>query len=158
MTIYKKRVLWLAAAGCVSGAVFFLSRFPATNIAETRPDHEDPLLRTRRYALPIEQARAIVRALIPSLRTYSRHWELVSSAKSPGEGGAKDETIQAVVPVLCFSDDFVVTLRGDGNASTVDVRSASRVGKGDLGENRRHIIQFLDALDAALANPPTHTL
>jgi hypothetical protein len=147
-----KRILWLASAACVTGVAFFLSRFPATNVAETRPDHEDSLLRTRRYAVPMAEAGDCVRAMIPALRTYGRHWDLVSSVKSPGTGGAATEMFIAVEPVLFFRDDMVVTLHGDDKSTTVDVRSAARVGKGDLGENRRHVVQLLAALDAALAS------
>jgi uncharacterized protein (DUF1499 family) len=32
----------------------------------------------------------------------------------------------------------------------VDCRSASRIGNGDFGENRRHALQFLAALDEKL--------
>jgi uncharacterized protein (DUF1499 family) len=45
-----------------------------------------------------------------------------------------------------FRDDFVVRVRADGEGSRVDMRSKSRVGKGDLGANAQRIEVFLQAL------------
>jgi uncharacterized protein (DUF1499 family) len=47
-----------------------------------------------------------------------------------------------------FRDDFVVRVRPDGAGSRVDMRSKSRVGKGDLGANAQRIGLFLEALAA----------
>jgi uncharacterized protein (DUF1499 family) len=49
--------------------------------------------------------------------------------------------------VFRFVDDVVIRIRPDGaGGSTVDVRSNSRVGGGDLGANARRIRAFRDAL------------
>jgi uncharacterized protein (DUF1499 family) len=48
--------------------------------------------------------------------------------------------------VFRFHDDFVVRVRPDGQGTRVDMRSKSRVGKGDLGANAERIDQFLQAL------------
>ncbi|HYH99043.1 DUF1499 domain-containing protein [Hyalangium sp.] len=45
-----------------------------------------------------------------------------------------------------FRDDFIVRVRADGEGTRVDMRSKSRVGKGDLGANAQRIEQFLQAL------------
>jgi uncharacterized protein (DUF1499 family) len=45
-----------------------------------------------------------------------------------------------------FRDDFVVRVRPDGEGARVDMRSKSRVGKGDLGANAQRIQHFLQAL------------
>jgi uncharacterized protein (DUF1499 family) len=45
-----------------------------------------------------------------------------------------------------FRDDFVVRVRPDGTGSRVDMRSKSRVGKGDLGANAQRIGLFFEAL------------
>jgi uncharacterized protein (DUF1499 family) len=56
-----------------------------------------------------------------------------------------------------FRDDFVVRVRPEGQGARVDMRSRSRVGKGDLGANALRIRQFLQALSsragAGAANP-----
>lgn len=69
----------------------------------------------------------------------------VALVSNPGH-----DTLHAEVPVLTFTDDLTVTLSSNNKETTVNVRSASRVGKGDFGENRRHIIQLLTALDQRL--------
>ncbi|MBV9468764.1 MAG: DUF1499 domain-containing protein, partial [Abitibacteriaceae bacterium] len=123
------------------------------NHAATRPDHSDPLLRTRHYHHSLYEVRRTVQETISTLRTYGGHWQTV-----PEEGlvplGLRDEpverVIRVVVPVLVFKDDLTITLHGNSKETTLDVRSASRVGKGDFGENRRHILQLLQALDERL--------
>jgi uncharacterized protein (DUF1499 family) len=45
-----------------------------------------------------------------------------------------------------FQDDIVIRIRGEAAGTRVDVRSKSRVGRGDLGANARRIRGFLEAL------------
>ena len=45
-----------------------------------------------------------------------------------------------------FKDDIVIRVRPEGAGSRVDVRSVSRVGRGDVGTNARRIRDFLKAL------------
>jgi uncharacterized protein (DUF1499 family) len=45
-----------------------------------------------------------------------------------------------------FRDDFVVRIRPDGEGTRVDMRSKSRVGKGDLGANAKRIEEFFQSL------------
>ena len=48
----------------------------------------------------------------------------------------------ATTPVFRFRDDVTVTVTRDGEGAVVNVRSHSRVGKGDLGTNARRIRRF----------------
>ncbi|MES4792993.1 MAG: DUF1499 domain-containing protein, partial [Chloroflexota bacterium] len=48
----------------------------------------------------------------------------------------------ATVPVFHFKDDVTITVKPDGERVMVNVRSRSRVGKGDLGVNARRIRRF----------------
>ena len=59
-------------------------------------------------------------------------------------------TLEGVVEtgLFRFRDDFVVRVKPDGEATRVDMRSKSRVGKGDLGANAQRIGQFLQGLGA----------
>jgi hypothetical protein len=50
-------------------------------------------------------------------------------------------------PVLGFIDDVVVRVRASKKGSTVDVRSASRIGDHDLGANARRVQAFQRELD-----------
>jgi uncharacterized protein (DUF1499 family) len=43
-----------------------------------------------------------------------------------------------------FHDDIVVRVTPEGSGSRLDVRSASRVGRGDVGTNARRVREFLD--------------
>jgi uncharacterized protein (DUF1499 family) len=48
-----------------------------------------------------------------------------------------------------FTDDVIIRMVA-GPCTRLGARSDSRVGKGDFGENRRHIAQFPTALDGCL--------
>ena len=49
-----------------------------------------------------------------------------------------------------FRDDVVIRVRPEpGGGSRVDVRSVSRVGKGDVGTNAKRLRAFLARLPAA---------
>lgn len=50
-----------------------------------------------------------------------------------------------------FYDDVVVRVTPEGSGSRVDVRSASRVGLGDIGTNARRVREFLGRLSRAVA-------
>ena len=69
------------------------------------------------------------------------NWQIVSADPASG----RIEAI-ATVPWWGFKDDVVVRVRPDGNGSRVDVRSKSRVGKGDLGVNAARIEAYLAKL------------
>ena len=56
----------------------------------------------------------------------------------------------ATVPVFRFRDDVTITIAAEAGAAVVNVRSRSRVGKSDLGENARRIRRFQAALAAKL--------
>ena len=53
-------------------------------------------------------------------------------------------------PVVGLVSDIVIRLRDDGTFTTVDIRSRSREGSHDLGENVRRMRAFLTELDAAM--------
>ncbi|MDF2440184.1 MAG: hypothetical protein JWN98_1168, partial [Abditibacteriota bacterium] len=112
-----------------------------TNVAQTSPDHHDPLLRTRHFNSDLQTVSAAVQSTLASMSTYGRDWKTRQIRRDAGA-----VTFTSEVPVLMFIDDFTVTLQHSGDGTLCDVRSAARVGKGDLGENRRHVLQFLHAL------------
>ncbi len=47
-----------------------------------------------------------------------------------------------------FTDDIVIRLRSESNGTRVDIRSASRVGVSDLGQNAERVRDFLARLKA----------
>jgi uncharacterized protein (DUF1499 family) len=48
-----------------------------------------------------------------------------------------------ITPVFRFRDDIVVRIRQSGKGSRIDMRSASRFGRSDLGTNARRIRKFI---------------
>ena len=71
-------------------------------------------------------------------------WRIVAAAPAEGRLEASDTTRW-----FGFVDDIVVRVRPAPSGSRIDVRSASRVGRSDLGVNARRIRAFL----AAVARP-----
>jgi hypothetical protein len=119
------------------------------NKAETSPDHKDPLLRTRIYKVDTEIFIICkkIKTKIPDLTNYGLSWKLITSDCSPGSDNVY--TIEAEVPVFFYTDDLQVKIKPGNDAGVVliDIFSTSRVGKSDLGENRRHILDLLKVLD-----------
>jgi uncharacterized protein (DUF1499 family) len=68
-------------------------------------------------------------------------WEIVAPDVSTGRIEAIDTT-----RLMRFKDDIVIRLREEGARTRVDVRSKSRLGRGDLGTNARRIRRYLAAL------------
>ena len=65
-------------------------------------------------------------------------WKIVAVSPRAGRLEATDRTFW-----FGFRDDIVVRVTADGRGSRLDVRSVSRVGKGDAGTNARRIRTFL---------------
>jgi uncharacterized protein (DUF1499 family) len=70
-------------------------------------------------------------------------WEIVSANADEWRIEATDTTT-----FFGFKDDIVVRLTSLGARTVVDVRSVSRVGRGDLGTNARRIREYLERLSA----------
>lgn len=79
-----------------------------------------------------------------------RGWRTLGPTAYP-RGGPPLGRVEAVArtPVLGFEDDVVIRVREDGTGSRVDMRSASRLGRGDFGANAERIRSFLADLKAA---------
>ncbi len=115
------------------------------NRAETSEDLVDRRLRSRTYAIPFER---VWQASL-GLARRRRGWRVLEADDLEGRIRAEARTM------LRFVDDVTVRVWLDANAQTrVDMSSASRVGKADLGKNARRIGKFLRALDRELARRP----
>jgi uncharacterized protein (DUF1499 family) len=110
----------------------------------------EPFARQQRAAYP--DIQPIVIALPPkdafekALRTAeAMDWEVVGR-------DAKAGTIEAVDTTrwFGFKDDIAIRVRAEGTGSPplsrVDVRSKSRVGRGDMGTNARRIRAYLERI------------
>jgi uncharacterized protein (DUF1499 family) len=110
-----------------------------TNRADTTTN-TPPDLQPREYAASPQQVSAALATAVDQLG-----WELVRSNDN--------STFEIEVPVPrwgWFIDDMTVTLREANGTTVVNMQSQSRVGRGDLGENRRHIVQLFTVLDQML--------
>jgi uncharacterized protein (DUF1499 family) len=136
------------AAGVAAAGLTGLAITNSGNVAETSADGKDESLKTRRYRVDLKTFVEETERLILTLTTYGQNWRIISA-----DVAENSATVKAEVPVVFFTDDLEISAKkeADKEEITVDVRSASRVGKSDLGENRRHILQILKALDAKFA-------
>lgn len=121
-----------------------------SNKAQTSPNHKDKKLRTRKYRIEgnFAQFSKKVENMIPQIQTYGRNWKLTSSNI---DSGGNSVILKVEVPVFFYIDDLEIEIRQIDHTKeiTVDAASRSRKGKSDLGENRRHIIQFFTELEKA---------
>jgi uncharacterized protein (DUF1499 family) len=88
--------------------------------------------------LPVPPDRAFARA---EAAARSMGWRIVAAAPAQWRLEASDTTRW-----FGFTDDIVVRVTATPNGSRIDVRSASRVGRSDLGVNARRIRAFLAAV------------
>jgi uncharacterized protein (DUF1499 family) len=68
-------------------------------------------------------------------------WEVIDANADDGRIEATDTTT-----FFGFKDDVVVRLTALGGRTVVDVRSVSRLGRGDAGTNARRIREYLERL------------
>lgn len=68
-------------------------------------------------------------------------WELADANRADGRIEAVDTSL-----LYGFKDDIVVRIRAEAGGSALDVRSASRVGRSDIGANAARIRKFVARL------------
>lgn len=107
------------------------------NVAATSDTASDPRLRTRLLAGPVADARA---RLLKRVQALPR-WRIVDSSGTV-------VWLTRTTRIFRFVDDVHLLLEARGDSVAVHARSASRVGKGDLGQNRRNLAELWAALSA----------
>jgi uncharacterized protein (DUF1499 family) len=93
---------------------------------------EYPDIQPQRFNRPFDQ---VFEAATNAAQTMG--WEIRETDRALGIFEAI-----ATTSILKFKDDVTVTVTREGDATIVNVRSKSRVGKGDLGTNARRIRAF----------------
>lgn len=93
-------------------------------------------VKTLQLALPTGEAFQHAMAAAQSM-----DWEVVTADQGRGIIEATDTTSW-----FGFKDDIVVRVRPSALGSRIDVRSTSRVGKSDVGQNAKRIREFLDEM------------
>jgi hypothetical protein len=116
------------------GPMARLQLYLTTHVAATRPDHPRPELRTLVLDRPLSEVRDRVIEAMGQLG-----WQQIRS---------DGESLRALVvsPLWRFKDDVEVRLQSTEAGVRVDVQSRSRVGKGDLAANTRHILDLYQRL------------
>jgi uncharacterized protein (DUF1499 family) len=105
------------------------------NRLETSKNHSDATLWPRHYAVS-----GIFKMAINIIEGWP-HWRIVSQDPKTGIIRAERKT-----RLLRFIDDVEIQIVTNGETE-VHVRSQSRIGKGDFGQNKRNVREFLMALD-----------
>jgi uncharacterized protein (DUF1499 family) len=123
-----------------AGAVVAFTHWPLLNDVETgrTPEYSD--LRVQRFAASEERVTRAARGAVAALPG----WALAGAGRGPG--GAELQAV-ARTRVLRFKDDVTVRIRRREGTTEVSVRSKSRVGKLDFGQNARNIRAFQAELE-----------
>jgi uncharacterized protein (DUF1499 family) len=139
-------------------------RFDA--IARLRPRDANPVTYAGLYTA--EQQRTAYSDIEPDMTSVSpqeaydaamkvitkRKWHVVD-ARPPQGTAPRDDLLEAIArtPILGFRDDVAVRVRATHEGARIDVRSASRYGRHDLGTNAARVRSLIEDIDDVLATP-----
>ena len=121
------------------------------NVAETDPAHPDPPPRPLEISLPVAATAALSEKAVTALP----RWDVTGVV-----GDTPGAALRLMRPsrLVRFRDDVTVCVERDGPATLMRARSASRVERGDLGQNPRNLRQSLPAIrtrdDSATPDDP----
>lgn len=105
-----------------------------------------PAATGRRYEAPIAQVAEVVGEVLDN-----RGWRIVGPAEFPPEATEIIIEAQASSFLLGFPADIAIRLIDEDTSTYVDMRSASRYGSHDFGDNAARIASFLAELDIEIA-------
>ncbi|EBA01407.1 DUF1499 domain-containing protein [Marinobacter sp. ELB17] len=104
-----------------------------------------PMLQPVTLAVPMARVQTAARDLIAA-----RDWQLAEASPTTLEATAITLEATATTRWFGFKDDVVIRLTETSEGVRVDMRSASRLGKSDLGTNAERIQDFLEDLQRAV--------
>lgn len=134
-----KRLLLILA---VAAAVVLATAWPRINDVETGRTPEYPDLKPRDYAA--SEAAAFKQAKEAVGRLPG--WRLAGAGSGPT--GSEVQAVHATL--LGFKDNVTVRIQREGGRTWVGIRSRSRVGSWDFGQNARNIRELQAELDRVL--------
>jgi uncharacterized protein (DUF1499 family) len=110
--------------------------WPRINDVSTGETREYPDIQPQRFKTGAEKVFDVAEEVVKTMG-----WTIIESDRRQG-------TIDAVASISFFriKDDVTVIIKNEGDQTTVNVRSRSRVGQGDLGRNARRIRRFQSEL------------
>jgi uncharacterized protein (DUF1499 family) len=129
----------------VVAAVAAFTAWPRINDVETGRTPEYPDLKVREYRASEEAVTKAVKFVVERLP----RWRYVGSGS--GVGGSEVRAVRTTL-LLRFQDDVTVRVKRQGDLTRVSVRSKSRAGRGDFGQNARNIRELLAELDKQMAS------
>ena len=110
-----------------------------THVAETIEGSPFPELRPRHFSVAADPLFVKVKEAIGLLP----RWEIVES-----DDGRRELHAVVTSALFRFKDDVTVMVQPEPSGRpAVMVRAVSRVGKGDLGTNTRHVLDLYEALE-----------
>ncbi len=74
-------------------------------------------------------------------------WQVLETARPGGRSGAGRVEAVARGQILHFSEDITIRIRPRVDGSRIDIRSASRLGRHDLGANAARVAAFADEIE-----------
>lgn len=109
--------------------------WPRVNDVKTGATPEYPDIQPQRFNRPFDKVFDAATGAAQAMG-----WEMRETDRGQG-------VIEAIAPptllkFLKFKDDVTVTITREGDATIVNVRSKSHLGKGDMGMNARRIRAF----------------
>jgi hypothetical protein len=115
---------------------------------ERRKLQEDnyPNVTGRRYEAPMAQVADVVQDVLDD-----RGWRIVSSTDFRPDATEITIEAEASSPLLGLAADVAIRLIDEDTSTYVDMRSASRYGPHDFGDNAARIALFLADLDVEIA-------
>jgi len=122
-------IILLASSPFILGLIW-----PRINDVKTGQTPEYADIQPQRFSQPVEKVCDEALAV-----SQTMGWELRESKRD--SSGCVIEAV-ATTRLFKFKDDVTIAITGEGSASVVNVRSKSRIGKGDLGTNARRIRAF----------------
>lgn len=126
-------------AGCGSRPSDIPSNKLATNPLPPCPDSPNCIRITKEINTPVDTAFA---ASVEALKIMEPEQTSISK---------QHHKIETVFKVFVFRDDMVIQVTEDaGESSLLHIRSASRIGKSDLGVNTRRVKTFLEQFQTEL--------
>ncbi|HET6384284.1 MAG TPA: DUF1499 domain-containing protein [Armatimonadota bacterium] len=141
----RARWLWLAGGSAASIYLWMNRRLFTVNDVIAGKSKDYPSIKPHAYAFPTEQVFIIAEMAARSLP----RWRVTSVDRIGREIQAEAETA-----LFSFFDDITIRVDPIPNSriSEVTVRSRSRKGVGDLGNNARNIRAFYQSLDKRMRN------
>jgi uncharacterized protein (DUF1499 family) len=106
--------------------------WPTINDVRTGATPQYGDLQPQRFAQPYER---VFDAALTSAKAQG--WDVTTNDRDRGEIDAV-----ATTRVFRFKDDVTITVTREGDGAVVNVRSHSRIGKGDFGTNARRVRSF----------------